>query len=305
MNLRAPTGGTAQPADPLRVPSSEVMRPSLTLLSYEGFKEKLTALNNHVLPLALYRLKTYNMQKLLGSVILLTIVSIPTWKTQHVRYSSERCKLLKLLLDNTLLTALVEQYYINTGVLIEVTEDDNHFLTFTKQPTPVNPLFSGDSSPIPNETAPRRDAGGRFSKSDEGLSDEPTGEPLSEEKEQDELLSPTSSPIAPSPMDTSMSDDLYRARTRESSRTDLCETAGRMFKQWIGSNFRQKNYLLTFLQSKGLQPDTDVLDILMLLDDILLGGDNFTPEYEDKLMNDYADQPCADSQPKNSGLLAG
>lgn len=140
MNLRAPTGGadpgTVPPTGPLRVPSSEVTRPSLTLLSYGGFTEKLTALNNRVLPLALYRLKTYNMQRLLESAILLTIVSIPTWKTQHVRYSSERFKLLRLMLDNTLLTALAEQYYINTGVLIEVTEDDSNSLT-TEDDSPL------------------------------------------------------------------------------------------------------------------------------------------------------------------------
>merc|ERR1712167_37610 len=93
------------------------------------------------------RLKTDGMRKLLEMVTTLSIVAIPTWETQHVRYSDERSTLMQIFLRETMLSALVEQYYIDKGVFIEVIEAENHNLY-----TPSNDLWiecTGSSSAAP------------------------------------------------------------------------------------------------------------------------------------------------------------
>ena len=126
----------------------------IVLRSESAFRQKSSAVVDNPLPTALYRLKTSEMRQLLLTIKTLTIVSIPTWETQHKRYSAERCTLLETLLTETLLSALVEQYYVDKNVFIEVKEDENHYLTFTKalpETRPPEDVFH-DASPAPKSS---------------------------------------------------------------------------------------------------------------------------------------------------------
>lgn len=56
-----------------------------------------------------------------------------------------------------------------------------------------------------------------------------------------------------------------------------------MLKKWIGDTFKQKSYILMAVRAAGLRPETDVIDILLMLDLVILGDDNYTAEDEDEL----------------------
>ena len=80
---------------------------------------------------ALYRLKTSDVREMIKQVIiLLSIVSIVTWETQHIRYSHERKKLLDTMLSETVLQALIEKYERKNKAKMIVYDDKNHFLLF-------------------------------------------------------------------------------------------------------------------------------------------------------------------------------
>ena len=108
MNAESIPRGQEESTDSLRPVTSQVTGAS-ELRSEISFRDRVNATDS-VLPMALYRLKTQDMRKFLETVIALTIVTIPTWETQHIRYSAERSAFLQLLLKETLLTALIEQY---------------------------------------------------------------------------------------------------------------------------------------------------------------------------------------------------
>ena len=136
-----------------------------------------------------------------------------------------------------------------------------------------------DASPVPTRDGPRRDKRGRFKTNSESENENSFD---SEEKDDDNNTE--------NDYNLTNKDHRHnRDHLRESLRTDLCETAGRMFKQWLGNTFQQKNYILMHVRRIGMQPDRDVLEILMILDDKLLGGANFTADDEDLLIKLYND----------------
>ena len=60
-----------------------------------------------------------------------------------------------------------------------------------------------------------------------------------------------------------------------------------MFKKWIGDNYRCINYVPRFLESQGLDPHTHPFECLLVLDNIMLSGRNYTQDDEDSIVERY------------------
>ena len=110
------------------------------------------------LPTALYKLKTTEMRSLLSSVSPLTIVNVPTWETQHGRYSDERYALLQSFVNETILTALKLDFEKRHGVKLNIMEDDTHYMLFSV--TPVEPELTNSpktvANPFPKSEKPQK-----------------------------------------------------------------------------------------------------------------------------------------------------
>ena len=86
---------------------------------------------NHVLSKAQYDLTVSDIKKLLNTLQVLTICSIPTWRTQWKAYSESRTKLLADLEQDTILTAGIEDYEQRRGAKVQIFADNENYLAFS------------------------------------------------------------------------------------------------------------------------------------------------------------------------------
>ena len=103
----------------------------------------------HNLSQVQFDLKAADVRTLMSKVTVLMIACIPTWETQHEAYSKSRSALLSDLENETLLTAMVEDYEETRNCNVGVYDDNLHYLKLvpSDDPKDVTPEDSTAASP--------------------------------------------------------------------------------------------------------------------------------------------------------------
>ena len=90
----------------------------------------------HNLSKVQFDLKAADVRTLMSKVTVLMIACIPTWETQHEAYSKSRSALLSDLENETLLTAMVEDYGETRNCNVGVYDDNLHYLKLVPSDDP-------------------------------------------------------------------------------------------------------------------------------------------------------------------------
>ena len=127
----------------LPYPLSEVMGNQIRLPSFDTYttanSSAVKKKQRKKLSRSLIEIKGPEIVKMVLSIAILSINTVPTYYTQHHAYSRERAILIKKLERFTILTALISDFDARyPGYRVIVVNDHNHYLLF--QVTVVNPI---------------------------------------------------------------------------------------------------------------------------------------------------------------------